>query len=421
MCVSLIIWGMLVLFGSSTIYGEQSNMGIFINGNCFQPEQNSVVRDGTTFVSVRCFLEELGYDVLWDEEHKQIKAKKGEKTILIKEGEIAVDRNGIFYEMDITPEKANEDFMVSLRGIAEIVGEPVEWDQTNHRIIVGMKPLNGDISLYSGETAVNIQSLYDVEGVGEYAGYNKLMGHPYEDSVEIYFQGDSSGYYVLTKNIKYNPNELVTWYYKGERHQNLRKDLYAYFSNTTELEGIFGDDNGWFSQAEDERIFGDIYKEWFHQSAAANDAQRLVERYLQHQSGVIPSTPHPAIDLSMFYTEDEIEEEEIDGFFPYRPNPEFDEAYASFFEEWIGTVELQNKYRVSTCWLGKEILLLKDQERFYIPNSPEFQFEEGEIYKGKGIRFQYVKELEAGGKRVDLRGIYFDRDALMATGFLDQK
>ena len=53
-----------------------------------------------------------------------------------------------------------------------------------------------------------------------------------------------------------------------------------------------------------------------------------------------------------------------------------------------------------------------------IPNAPVNRFEEGVIYEGAGIRFQYVKSIEYNGRVLDINDIVFNRSDLKKAGII---
>lgn len=83
-------------------------------------------------------------------------------------------------------------------------------------------------------------------------------------------------------------------------------------------------------------------------------------------------------------------------------------AYEDFLAAWISQTELRDKYKISTEWAGRQILLKLDRNTIYTLEDTPLTIKTGELYTFSGIRFQYI----------DAR-FYFNRNDLIAEGIIE--
>lgn len=119
----------------------QGSVQLFINGRYIQGDVSPRIENGRTMVPLRLVSETLGYDVKWNKAERSIQIAQAGRTMdLTLNSKVAyvteksTKRKMI---MDVKPQIINDRSLVPLRFISENFGEKVDWDRTNHTVIVG--------------------------------------------------------------------------------------------------------------------------------------------------------------------------------------------------------------------------------------------------------------------------------------------
>lgn len=91
--------------------------------------QAPIIEKGTTLVPVRAFLEKLGFEIGWDDEHKVVTASKNSLSIVMQINNTTALVNDEEHTLTVAPKIVNKNTLVPLRFIAETAGYEVSWDQ----------------------------------------------------------------------------------------------------------------------------------------------------------------------------------------------------------------------------------------------------------------------------------------------------
>ncbi len=199
-----------------------------------------VIRDGRTLVPVRFVSENLGSNVDWNNDTREVTISDGSNRISLKIDSDSVSVNGVSYKLDVPAMIIGSSTMVPIRFVSESLGAKVEWNGDKKEITITM-PLTiacwgdsltyGDgatISAYpkvlekltgakvynlgiGGETALTIaarQGAYDIV-------FDSDFTIPESGSVELPLSKESDGNFLLTEggghvfprstNAKWNP------------------------------------------------------------------------------------------------------------------------------------------------------------------------------------------------------------------------
>lgn len=118
---------------------------IFVNGTIqtFEPggDVSAVpeIRYGRTFVPLRFIVENMGGDIEWNGQLKQITIKSKGKTIVMKIGEKSIIEDGLKKEIDVAPEIVNGRTIVPIRFVAESMELNVEWFDDEELVLISGK------------------------------------------------------------------------------------------------------------------------------------------------------------------------------------------------------------------------------------------------------------------------------------------
>lgn len=113
------------------------NISVVINGNTLQNlDQPPVIVNGRTLVPVRAILENIGASVSWDEATKTVTAEKGDVTLKLNIGSKTIYKNGIPYEIDVSPKIIHGRTCLPVRAVSEHFGLNISWDNNTRTVII---------------------------------------------------------------------------------------------------------------------------------------------------------------------------------------------------------------------------------------------------------------------------------------------
>ncbi len=118
------------------------------------PENDKVVpviSNDRTLVPVRFIAENLGMDVAYDNETREVKLTGNGYTVKMTLDKTEYTVNDIPFTLDVPARSVEGRTMIPLRAMAEAVGMTVEWDQDNKLIYIGSVPFydNANAGIYA--------------------------------------------------------------------------------------------------------------------------------------------------------------------------------------------------------------------------------------------------------------------------------
>lgn len=128
---------MALPFTKAEARSPEKNIKIWIDDFYIMSDVHPFVENNRTFVPIRFIAEELGYNVDWHPDTREVTIEsEGSKAILeIGSDELAID--GEISRLD-SPAQIKEDrTFVPFRLVAELFGEEVEYDEANKVAIIG--------------------------------------------------------------------------------------------------------------------------------------------------------------------------------------------------------------------------------------------------------------------------------------------
>lgn len=162
-----------VFYGCNGEAANTDEIKLIINGKDITNIAKPVIRSGRTLVPLRFVTEEIGGEVAWDNNKREVSIKKDDKSI-----SLIIDKKIIQYKnktaamvSDVTPIIIDDRTFVPLRLVGNLLDIDVKWDNNSRRVIVDsnkkstMEDLynikitsHGQNSLISGETVVKVGS-----------------------------------------------------------------------------------------------------------------------------------------------------------------------------------------------------------------------------------------------------------------------
>lgn len=132
--IILVLLLCLVLSPSISLADKQ-DVKVFVRGEFLR--EDSILRDGRTFVPLRLVSEKLDFDVDYRDRDKTILIKKDGREILLSIGSKRVYVDGKEELLDSQVFLKDNKTFVPLRFISESLYENVEWDKKNRVAVVG--------------------------------------------------------------------------------------------------------------------------------------------------------------------------------------------------------------------------------------------------------------------------------------------
>lgn len=109
---------------------------VVLNGNVLSLSPNPVILNGRTLVPLRGIFEVMGADVSYDQQKRTITATRGDKSLFLTLGSTKAIINGQDVLLDVPPQIISDRAFVPARLIAESLGASVDWDGTGNRVII---------------------------------------------------------------------------------------------------------------------------------------------------------------------------------------------------------------------------------------------------------------------------------------------
>ena len=433
---------MIAIMNSTTVFASQI-IPVYFDSQPMNLSENPIIENGTTLVPFRSIFEALGFNVEWDATTQTVRGYNDEVDILLELGNTLATVNGESNQLLVAPKIVNGNTMVPLRFVSEAAGYSVSWNSDNHYITVGendqelvdIYELSSSIHLSDAKSGLlRFNDLYIMEGTGKYAGYKKLMGHPYTGS-DIYYKGNRNSYQVITDTY-FNPNDIVYWEYNGVTYKNYKKEIFDYLNNVSSLSGI----SDYINSNELKQIFGTAYDEWFHMELVSTNAGMIVDKYLSYLDGSTFNHYYSIYlrDLEFEEASKQFEEEqkaiEADRLRKEAEEDAYEAkelaVYRQYNSEWISQRNLKQFYNVAATWMGEQIIITTDDdEKYTIKGSPTTKFKPGKIYEGNNIRYQYIETIDypfpeakdgSGKLTIKVNDIVFSTEDLVDLGIIDQ-
>lgn len=107
---------------------------VYVNGNKIEFDSMPIIKDGRTLVPIRAICEEMGADVVWDEESQTATISKGFNTLKIQIGNTTMYKNDTAINLDVPAEILYNRTIVPVRAISEGLGAEIIWDGSNNII-----------------------------------------------------------------------------------------------------------------------------------------------------------------------------------------------------------------------------------------------------------------------------------------------
>lgn len=167
----------------------KEDIHILVKGQLVE-ESQAFIEEDRTLVPLRFVAENLGYEVAYDEDARQVTIANEEINMQMKIGETEYKLNQESIEMDVAPIIRDSRTYVPVRFVAESFGEEVAWDPSNRAVIIGH---------YGGS------SIDDAETVEYYIGELKFtldLSDDFKDTIGVDLRDDSIRFYD-----KYNKDQ----------------------------------------------------------------------------------------------------------------------------------------------------------------------------------------------------------------------
>lgn len=110
---------------------------LWIDGNYVESDVAPFIEESRTLVPLRVISENLGLDVEWMPEEKQVIISQGEDYFVFLIGENFYSKGDLKMEMDAAPKIVADRTFVPIRVIAELFNKEVNWDNANRTVVIG--------------------------------------------------------------------------------------------------------------------------------------------------------------------------------------------------------------------------------------------------------------------------------------------
>lgn len=114
-----------------------SEVKLWINGSYVTTDVAPLIENGRTLVPIRVISENLGLEVDWDNDLKQITVSQGDDHFIFVIGQNFYTKDEIKQDLDVAPKIINDRTFVPIRVIAEAFNQEVNWDNVARTVAIG--------------------------------------------------------------------------------------------------------------------------------------------------------------------------------------------------------------------------------------------------------------------------------------------
>jgi len=140
----------LMSFAAVAVANAQ-DIGVTVDGRPVRfTGQQPIMVNNSVLVPLRGVFEDMGAQVLWNQERQQVTAIKDDKRIRLNIGEHMADIDGRSVRMNTPPVVRNGSTLVPLRFLSEALGAQVRWNPNNDMVMIRTdvpgraQPIRGD-------------------------------------------------------------------------------------------------------------------------------------------------------------------------------------------------------------------------------------------------------------------------------------
>lgn len=230
----------MILLCTLTVYGEESDVTIVIEGEMLTLDLPTYIIDGRTLVPVRFLFEPLGLDVKWDPERFVAIGEKDGLYIEMPIGSVKASVNGVTTILDRPAQIFHNRTYVPLRFVAETTGMTVGWDAASRTISIDkdnnhdheklLKTIYDDSHDYNGPNYDVIRSNYKRVALSLETLKKDYLSQNDEFEKELYRIGASLGLIFTNESneemMKEIHERLLKTYKNAPIDKNAIKDGY---------------------------------------------------------------------------------------------------------------------------------------------------------------------------------------------------
>lgn len=115
----------------------QNEIKLWIDGNYVESDAAPFIEESRTLVPLRVISENLGLNVDWNSETKEVTISNGEEIFVFVIGEKYYEKSDSQFPMDAAPKIVSDRTFVPIRVIAELFNKEVNWDNANRTVVIG--------------------------------------------------------------------------------------------------------------------------------------------------------------------------------------------------------------------------------------------------------------------------------------------
>lgn len=115
----------------------QNEIKLWIDGNYVESDAAPFIEESRTLVPLRVISENLGLNVDWNSETKEVTISNGEENFVFVIGERYYEKSDSQIPMDAAPKIVSDRTFVPIRVIAELFNKEVNWDNANRTVVIG--------------------------------------------------------------------------------------------------------------------------------------------------------------------------------------------------------------------------------------------------------------------------------------------
>ena len=218
LCLVLTLLLIVSSFAFQTVFADNDNIKIVINGEEKTFDQMPVMISNRVLVPLRAIFETLGAKVSWNNETNTATGVRNDKQVKITIGDQTAKVNGKAVSLDVGAMLINDRTMVPVRFIAESLGADVKWIDSENKVDITLTEKN-PVDYNDGRVIEpkenlskleyeNVNDIPDIEGASERrpiptkfdhsSSYDDLIFYPNPKDPDEVFKSLSGGEVIAT-------------------------------------------------------------------------------------------------------------------------------------------------------------------------------------------------------------------------------
>lgn len=206
----ILILSMLFSLFTVNVFADD-NISVYIDEQPLYCDVEPFIENGRTMVPMRKIFEEMGTNVVWEDETQTAIATNELCTVTATINSNTMSINGTPKLLDVSPKIVNGRTFVPARFVAEALGADVKWDDSTSTVFITSMKFNDDKEFISGYEKADIGKVNEYISEGEEDRTKLYINCKIESIETVYSNDENIGYFIFATATDDNENEWTVF------------------------------------------------------------------------------------------------------------------------------------------------------------------------------------------------------------------